>query len=274
MKKLIYILLFIIISCDMEKDVLITINTPYGDMKAILFEETPLHKKNFITLTKEEKFNSTIFHRVIKDFMIQGGDVNLKGDPNAIDYTIPAEFNDKFFHSKGALAAARMGDNVNPKKESSGCQFYIVDGSIFTKEELSTDIQSLHEGIQLLFMEPEYSDLKDKFLKVQNDRKETQKLAMQFKNVVKEKFDISTSIDILPEKLEAYSSLGGSPHLDGEYTVFGRVVEGLDVIDKIAAVKTGQANKPIEDIQMKVSLEMVKKDFITKTYGYQYPAGQ
>ncbi len=274
MKKLIYILLFIIISCDMEKDVLITINTPYGDMKAILFEETPLHKKNFITLTKEEKFNSTIFHRVIKDFMIQGGDVNLKGDPNAIDYTIPAEFNDKFFHSKGALAAARMGDNVNPKKESSGCQFYIVDGSIFTKEELSTDIQSLYEGIQLLFMEPEYSDLKDKFLKVQNDRKETQKLAMQFKNVVKEKFDISTSIDILPEKLEAYSSLGGSPHLDGEYTVFGRVVEGLDVIDKIAAVKTGQANKPIEDIQMKVSLEMVKKDFITKTYGYQYPAGK
>ena len=274
MKKLIYILLFIIISCDMEKDVLITINTPYGDMKAILFEETPLHKKNFITLTKEEKFNSTIFHRVIKDFMIQGGDVNLKVDPNAIDYTIPAEFNDKFFHSKGALAAARMGDNVNPKKESSGCQFYIVDGSIFTKEELSTDIQSLYEGIQLLFMEPEYSDLKDKFLKVQNDRKETQKLAMQFKNVVKEKFDISTSIDILPEKLEAYSSLGGSPHLDGEYTVFGRVVEGLDVIDKIAAVKTGQANKPIEDIQMKVSLEMVKKDFITKTYGYQYPAGQ
>ena len=247
----------------MEKDVLITINTPYGDMKAILFEETPLHKKNFITLTKEEKFNSTIFHRVIKDFMIQGGDVNLKGDPNAIDYTIPAEFNDKFFHSKGALAAARMGDNVNPKKESSGCQFYIVDGSIFTKDELSTDIQSLYEGIQLLFMEPEYSDLKD-----------TQKLAKQFKNVVKEKFDISTSIDILPEKLEAYSSLGGSPHLDGEYTVFGRVVEGLDVIDKIAAVKTGQANKPIEDIQMKVSLEMVKKDFITKTYGYQYPAGQ
>ena len=144
---------------------------------------------------------------------------------------------------------------------------FIVDGSIFTKEELSTDIQSLYEGIQLLFMEPEYSDLKDKFLKVQNDRKETQKLAMQFKNVVKEKFDISTSIDILPEKLEAYSSLGGSPHLDGEYC-FGRVVEGLDVIDKIA--KTGQAKKPIEDIQMKVSLEMVK-DFITKTYGYQYP---
>mgnify|MGYP001380569378 FL=1 len=274
MKKLIFILLFIITSCDMEKDVLITINTPYGDMKAILFEETPLHKQNFIKLTKEEKFNSTIFHRVIKDFMIQGGDVNLKGDPNAIDYTIPAEFNDKFFHSKGSLAAARMGDNVNPKKKSSGCQFYIVDGSIFTKDELSTDIQSLFEGIQLLFMEPEYSDLKDKFLKVQNDRKETQKLAMQFKNVVKEKFDISTSIDILPEKLEAYSSIGGSPHLDGEYTVFGRVVEGLDVIDKIATVKTGQANKPIEDIQMKVSLEMVKKDFITKNYGYQYPTGK
>ena len=122
MKKLIYILLFIIISCDMEKDVLITINTPYGDMKAILFEETPLHKK-ILLIFKEEKFNSTIFHRVIKDFMIQGGDVNLKGDPNAIDYTIPAEFNDKFFHSKGALAAAEW-EITSTQRGISGCQFY------------------------------------------------------------------------------------------------------------------------------------------------------
>lgn len=255
----------------MEKDALITIGTPYGDMKAILYEETMLHKKNFIALTKEGKFNSTIFHRVMQDFMIQGGDVNLKGDPNVIDYTIPSEFNDQFFHSKGALAAARMPDNVNPKKESSGCQFYIVDGSIFSKEDLSVNIQVLYQGIQLLLQEEEYKDLRTQFIELQNDRAASQKLALQFKDIVEEKYDLTTSIDILPEKLNAYSTVGGSPHLDGEYTVFGRIVEGLDVIDKIASVETGPGNKPIEDVPMTVSLKMVKKDFISKNYGYQYP---
>ena len=254
-----------------NKDVLITIKTPYGDMKAILFEETPLHKKNFIDLTKKGQFNSTIFHRVMKDFMIQGGDVNLKGDPNAIDYTIPSEFNDKFFHSKGALAAARQPDNVNLKKESSGCQFYIVDGQVFSRDELTIDIQALYQGVQLLFQEEEYKDLRNKFIQVQNNRDETKKLALQYKDIVDEKYGIKTSMDIVPEKLDAYSSVGGSPHLDGEYTVFGRIVEGIDIIDKIAAVKTGQGNKPIEDVPMTISLEMVKKNFISKNYGYQYP---
>ena len=254
-----------------NKDVLITIKTPYGEMKAILFEETPLHKKNFIDLTKQGQFNSTIFHRVIKDFMIQGGDVNLKGDPNAIDYTIPSEFNDNFFHSKGALAAARQPDNVNPKKESSGCQFYIVDGQVFSIDELTIDIQALYQGVQLLFQEKEYKDLRNEFIQVQNNRDETKKLALQYKDIVDEKYGIKTSLDIVPEKLDAYSTVGGSPHLDGEYTVFGRIVEGIDIIDKIAAVKTGQGNKPIEDVSMTISLEMVKKNFISKNYGYQYP---
>ena len=105
----------------MNKDVIITISTPYGDMKAILYEETPLHKKNFIELSESGKFDSTIFHRVIKDFMIQGGDINLINEEEVIDYTIPAEVNNKLFHKKGEIAAARMGDNVNPDKESSGC---------------------------------------------------------------------------------------------------------------------------------------------------------
>ena len=127
MRKLIILFLIIFQACAMNKDVIITISTPYGDMKAILYDETPLHKKNFIELSKSGKFNSTIFHRVMKDFMIQGGDVNLINDEKVIDYTIPAEFNENLFHKKGEIAAARTPDNVNPDKESSGCQFYIVD---------------------------------------------------------------------------------------------------------------------------------------------------
>ena len=132
MRRIIILLLIILQSCVMNKDVIITISTPYGDMKAILYEETPLHKKNFIELSESGKFDSTIFHRVIKDFMIQGGDINLINEEEVIDYTIPAEVNNKLFHKKGEIAAARMGDDVNPNKESSGCQFYIVDGKVYT----------------------------------------------------------------------------------------------------------------------------------------------
>ena len=255
----------------MEKDVLITIGTPYGEMKAILFDETPEHKQNFIELTKSGRFNSTIFHRVMKDFMIQGGDVNAKEGANSITYTLPAEFNDKFFHSKGAIAAARMPDNVNPKKESSGCQFYIVDGRVFSKEELSTDFQKLYQGIQLLLLEEEYEEVKNQFLELQNNLAAYKELAFQYKDLVVEKYGIKSSIDIPSNRLESYSTIGGSPHLDGAYTVFGRVVEGMDVIDKIASVQIGPGNKPTEDVAMTVSITMVKKDFITKNYGYQYP---
>ena len=153
MKKLIFILIILIQSCAMNKDVLITISTPYGDMKAILYDETPLHKKNFIELSESGQFDSTIFHRVIENFMIQGGDINLINDDEIIDYTIPAEFNKKLFHRKGEIAAARMGDNVNPEKESSGCQFYIVQGKVYTEEELTLDINALYGGVRRLLQE-------------------------------------------------------------------------------------------------------------------------
>ena len=136
MRKFIFILFIILQSCDMDKDVIITISTPYGEMKAILYDETPLHKQNFIKLSESGQFDSTIFHRVINEFMIQGGDVNLFDEDKPIDYTIPAEINDNLFHRKGEIAAARMGDNVNPNRESSGCQFYIVQGKVYTEEEL------------------------------------------------------------------------------------------------------------------------------------------
>jgi len=270
MKKLTFIILILIQSCAMDKDVLITISTPYGEMKAILYDETPLHKKNFIELSESGKFDSTIFHRVIENFMIQGGDVNLVSE-NEINYTIPAEFNDNLFHRKGEIAAARMGDNVNPDKESSGCQFYIVQGKVYKEEELTLDINALYGGIRRLLQEEEYSDMRQKFIDAQNNPEETQKLAISLSEVCEEKYGIQIRKTISDEILKAYTTVGGVPHLDGAYTVFGRIVEGLDVIDKIASVKTGTGDKPVEDIPMTFKIKKISKEKITKDYGYSYP---
>ena len=269
MKKLTFIILILIQSCAMDKDVLITISTPYGDMKAILYDETPLHKKNFIELSESGKFDSTIFHRVIENFMIQGGDVNLIGD-DEIDYTIPAEFNENLFHRKGEIAAARMGDDVNPDKESSGCQFYIVHGKVYKEEELTLDINALYGGVRRLLQEDEYSDMRQKFVDAQNDPEETQKLAISLSEVCEEKYGIKINKDVSENVLKAYTTVGGVPHLDGAYTVFGRIVEGLDIIDKIAAVETGSADKPVEDVPMTFKVERISKEKITKNYGYTY----
>jgi len=270
MKKFTFIILILIQSCAMNKDVLITISTPYGEMKAILYDETPLHKKNFIELSESGKFDSTIFHRVIENFMIQGGDVNLVSE-NEIDYTIPAEFNDNLFHRKGEIAAARMGDNVNPDKESSGCQFYIVHGKVYKEEELTLDINALYGGVRRLLQEEEYSDMRQKFIDAQNDPEETQKLAISLSEICEEKYGMQIRKTISDEVLKAYTTVGGVPHLDGAYTVFGRIVEGLDVIDKIASVKTGSADKPVEDIPMTFKIKKISKEKITKDYGYSYP---
>ena len=270
MKKFTFIILILIQSCAMNKDVLITISTPYGEMKAIHYDETPLHKKNFIELSESGKFDSTTFHRVIENFMIQGGDVNLVSE-NEIDYTIPAEFNDNLFHRKGEIAAARMGDNVNPDKESSGCQFYIVQGKVYKEEELTLDINALYGGVRRLLQEEEYSDMRQKFIDAQNDPEETQKLAISLSEICEEKYGMQIRKTISDEVLKAYTTVGGVPHLDGAYTVFGRIVEGLDVIDKIASVKTGSADKPVEDIPMTFKIKKISKEKITKDYGYSYP---
>ncbi len=275
MKRVLTLILAVVVfaSCEDNTDYIVTISTEYGDMKAILYDETPQHKENFIKLARSGQYDSTIFHRVIESFMIQGGDINAKANKtDEIDYTIPAEFVPKYFHHKGALAAARQGDQINPKRASSGSQFYIVQGVVYDEAMLTTDLMKLNNGISKLLAEPGYEDLRQQYIDLQNQQRfnEIQQLSMQYRDTIVQKYKLDVTKEINPERLEAYTTLGGTPHLDDTYTVFGKVVEGMEVIDKIAAQQTGRADKPIEDIYMTVSVEEVSKATITEKYGYQY----
>ncbi len=277
MKKLLFLIANVLIlsACgNKNKDYLVTIKTSYGDMKVILYEETPLHKKNFIELAQSGKFDSTIFHRVIRDFMIQGGNIYEKdGSTEPASARIPAEILPQFFHKKGELAAARQGDNANPERLSSSCQFYFVQGKVWTENELTVDQYKLNQACSAMLQREEFDSLRNVFLELQTAQQfdRMNQLALEIKDQVEEVMGVELDKEYDPTRLEAYTTVGGTPHLDDEYTVFGRIVEGIDVIDKIAAVETARGDKPIEPIHMTMEVEEVKKKEITKKYGYQYP---
>jgi cyclophilin family peptidyl-prolyl cis-trans isomerase len=204
-----FYLLTIGLSSNMKAQSLAVFETTSGTIKIKLYDETPLHRDNFIKLIRDSYYDSILFHRVIQGFMIQTGDPNSRkaesGQPlgdGGPEYTIPSEFRDDIFHKKGALAAARLGDAVNPAKNSSGSQFYIVQGQVLTNDQLNMLVQS---GRHKPFT---------------------------------------------PNEIKSYTTVGGTPHLDQNYTVFGEVVEGLEVIDKIASVETDQRNRPLNDIRI------------------------
>ena len=159
--------LVLAVSACAKKDYLITIKTSYGDMKVILYDATPKHKENFLKLAQNGDYDSTIFHRVIGNFMIQGGDVNAKtGNEDKIKYTIPAEFVDTLFHHKGALAAARQDDRANPAKASSGCQWYIVQGMVQGEAMLTTDMEKINNYLKKLIQTPEYANLQEELSRI------------------------------------------------------------------------------------------------------------
>ncbi len=272
-----FLSMLILVACESTnktEDALITIHTAFGDMKAILYEETPLHKKNFIQLAKSGRYDSTQWHRVIEDFMIQGGDIySMEGTQEPPDSRIPAEFNEKYYHTKGALAAARLGDNQNPKKLSSSTQFYIVDGKVFSEQELTIDQYKLNENLGKLMADEKYDSLRQKYLAINEtgDIDSLQNFIFSLKDLVEKEFNIDVSREFDSERLEKYTTIGGAYHLDGNYTIFGRVVEGLEVIDKIASVETGAAARPVEPIYLTMEVEMVPKTTITEKYGYEYP---
>jgi peptidyl-prolyl cis-trans isomerase B (cyclophilin B) len=275
-------LTFLTSSCaaQSKKDYVVTIKTPLGDMVAILYDETPKHKENFIKLANSHFYDSLLFHRVIQGFMIQGGDPDSKHAPKGErlgqggpGYTIDAEINPRFVHEKGALSAARLGDQMNPAKASSGSQFYIVQGKKLTEQELKMDPQKMNEAFQQFFRKPEnkkYYDSIGTFVRKQ-DNKGYENYINSLKSVVEAQMGVSLDRKITPEALNAYTTVGGAPHLDGQYTVFGKVIQGLDVIDKIASVAKDPGDRPLQDVHMIITVEELPRKKIEKMYGYQYP---
>jgi peptidyl-prolyl cis-trans isomerase B (cyclophilin B) len=266
-----------------NKDYLITITTKFGVMKAVLYDVTPKHKENFIKLAKEKYYDSLLFHRVINHFMIQTGDPESKKAAAGIQlgnggpsYTIPSEFNPELIHEKGAIAAARQGDNVNPDKESSGSQFYIVQGKIFSLEDLlrnRIDLNQLYKFFKQFIDKPENIVLKENVIRLQQEGKmdSVQSLIISKKDDVEKEYSIEVDKPLTDLQKKKYTTIGGTPHLDGSYTVFGKVISGLDVIDRIAEVKTDSNNRPLEDVMINITIEEMSKRKITKLFGYQYP---
>lgn len=271
---------FLVTSCAQKTDHVVTIKTRYGDMVAILYDETPKHKENFIKLAREHYYDSLTFHRVIEGFMIQGGDPDSKkagkdvrlgnGGPG---YTIPAEFNNKLFHEKGALSAARLGDQMNPEKASSGSQFYIVQGTRQSESRIRLDQEKYGKALQQFFQKPEnkvYFDTINTFFQTR-DEKGYEAYLSKLKPEVEKQLGVSVEKEVDPEIVKAYTTVGGTPQLDGQYTVFGKVIKGLEVIDKIASQPKDPNDRPLEDVRMQVTVEEMPRRKIERTYGYNYP---
>lgn len=266
-------------------DEVVVISTPYGDMTAVLFDDTPIHKENFLKLAKAGDYDSVLFHRIIENFMIQTGDLSTGKLKNDANHKLDPEFlPDVHFHKKGAIAAARGGDAQNPEKKSSGSQFYIVQGEIYDEAGLQTraerrqylKLDGLFQRIIKTDRAPEliekYNYHLEKFRADSTYDFGTARFELVFnsKPTLEKFFGNLDDPGYTPEQKETYATIGGSPHLDGEYTVFGQVVDGLDVIDKIAAVETGRGDRPIEEIRMKVSVVEMSKKEISKKYGVEY----
>lgn len=243
----------------------VRIKTTEGDIVIRLYDETPKHRDNFLKLVKEGFFDGTLFHRVIKDFMIQGGDPDSKsakpgqmlgeGGPG---YDIDAEIvYPQHFHKRGALSAARLGDNVNPERKSSGSQFYIVWGRTFNDGELKQmerQMVMMHEQaiFDSLSMQHRAEIMQ---LRRNRDQAGLQALQEQLVNQTKELSKTSPAPAFTAEQRDAYTTVGGTPHLDNQYTVFGEVIEGLDVVERIQNTATDRSDRPTTDVSMTMSVE-------------------
>ena len=238
----------------------VKIQTTLGDIVVRLYDETPIHRDNFVKLAKEGYYDGTLFHRVIKDFMIQGGDPDSKGAPagkmlgvGGPDYMLQAEIVDGLFHKRGALAAARQGDEVNPERRSSGSQFYIVWGQVYNQGQL----RQFSKQLKMQKVQNAFNQLaaqhRDEIMQMRRERNRAglqelqDKLAAQAEAMV-------TGDGLTAEQIGVYSTIGGTPHLDGQYTVFGEVEQGLDIVEMIQNAATGRGDRPFDDIEMKVTV--------------------
>ena len=245
----------------------IKIMTSEGDIIVRLYDETPLHRDNFIKLAKEGYYDGTLFHRVIKDFMIQGGDPDSKGAPKSKmldtggpDYTIPAEMvYPQLFHKRGALSAARQADEVNPNRESSGSQFYIVWGKTYKGGELRQMEKQMAMQEEQSVFNSLVAEHKKEIMDMRRNRDREALSALQDELIAQTKAICSERPrpQFTPAQVEAYTTLGGTPFLDDQYTVFGEVESGLEVVEKIQACKTLRGDRPEADITM--SMEVISE---------------
>jgi len=249
-------------SSTKDKDVLVLIQTNYGDIKIKLSNETPLHRDNFVSLVKSGFYDSILFHRVINEFMIQAGDPSTKMEMNEETaakylYQIPAEINDSLFHKKGVIAAARQGDQVNPQRESSGTQFYIVVGKTFSDEELDNIEKRVNADLkQAVF----YKHLIAERNRVEESgENKTAAEIQEFASMVAfDEIEEMKQYVIPADRRAVYRTTGGTPHLDSQYTVFGEVILGQGIVDSIASVQTGPRDRPIKDVII-IKAKVVKK---------------
>jgi cyclophilin family peptidyl-prolyl cis-trans isomerase len=252
-------------SQNSTKEMKVMIATDYGTIKLKLYNETPLHRDNFVKLVKAHYFDSLLFHRVIQNFVIQGGDPDSKNAAPHVelgnggpDYTIPAEFNSKLFHKKGVLAAARESDLENPTQASAGSQFYIVQGHIYNDSLLKIDAKRIAKT-KLYNTVVNRKENKNWVEKYPAFVKNKQQDSVEYINALIKKQVELELLQAVPhsftkEQTDVYTTIGGTPFLDGSYTIFGEVTEGLEVIDKIAKQPVDKNNRPLTDVRMYISI--------------------
>lgn len=243
----------------------VTIKTTDGDITVRLYDETPRHRDNFLKLAQEGYYNGTLFHRVIKNFMIQGGDPNSKGAPAGVQlgtggpgYTIPAEIQPQFIHKRGALAAARQGDEVNPERASSGSQFYIVWGQVYNDGQIGQLARQLQMQAEQSIFNRLAGEHRKEIMDLRRNRDQAGLMELQNDLIAQTQAIMAEQGGaVLTEaQKQTYTTIGGTPHLDGQYTVFGEVEEGLDVVEKIQGTETMPGDRPKQDIQI-LSVEVM-----------------
>jgi len=274
MKKILFLFFLLLTGINLvhatgsEPVPIVALETTYGKITLKLYPETAKHRDNFLKLVNQGFYNGVLFHRVIANFMIQAGDPKSKtAAANAtlgagdVGYTIPAEFiYPQYYHKRGALAAAREGDKRNPLKVSSGCQFYIVQGRVFAAEEL----QEMEKTNYLKLTEKLYQEAASakqaqfNKLKIENNPAKLDALRDSLLNEVRNMIIKNPTYKFTEQQRKDYTTIGGAPHLDGNYTVFGEVIEGLDVVEKISKVQTAPNNRPVENIIV-IKAEVVKE---------------